>query len=276
MNVFGFLQGIDRRLIYALLALTIIIPLVKPVPLPMAISPETQDMWDYISGLPDGGVLWVGGDYSAASATELTPPGQICVRKAFEKGMKVILYSMWQTGAVQNHGWLKAIADEMGKQYGVDWVDLGWKPQSLMTLRGMTDDIITAAGDADFNGAKLADMPLIQTCKALKPEYVAGILDLSSGDPGATGYVSSVIEPVKLTMVVACTAVSSPGFMPYLRAGQFSGMSNGLSGAAELETLAKAPGKATSGIGAQAFAHALIILLVVAGNVGYLAKRRAG
>lgn len=275
MNVFRVLQGIDRRLIYALLALTIIIPLVKPVPLPLAISPETQQMWDYVNALPNGGVIWIGGDYSAASATELTPPGQIVARLAFDKGMKIILYSMWQTGAVQNHGWLQAIAEEKGKVYGTDWVDLGWKPQSLMTLRGFTDDIVTAAGDADFNGAKLSGMPLIQTCKALRPEYVAGILDLSTGDPGATGYVSSVIEPVKMTMVVACTAVSAPGYMPYVRAGQFSGMSNGLSGAAELEKLAGTPGKATSGIGAQAFAHALVILLVVLGNIGYLAKRRS-
>lgn len=274
MNFFDVLQSIDRRVIYILLALLIAIPLLKPIPLPLAISPETQQCYDFLNGLPDGGVLWVGGDYDSGSATELTPVGVAACRLAFKKNMKIILYSMWNTGAGQNHAWLEAVANEMGKVYGTDWVDLGWKAQAAYTLRGMTDDIATAAQGTDYKGTPLDSLPLMQQVKALTTEYVDGILDLTTGSPGGDTYLNYVIEPKGVPTTVAVTAVSSAQYMPRVRAGQYKGMTNGLAGAAEFEKLAGTPDEATAGIGAQAFAHALIILLIVLGNIGYVANRR--
>lgn len=274
MNIFDVMQSVDRRVIYVLLALVIAIPLLKPIPLPLTIAPETQQCFDFLNGLPDGGVLWIGGDYDSGSATELTPVGIAAAKLAFKKNMKIILYSMWNTGATQNHNWLKAVADEMGKQYGVDWVDIGWKAQASYVLRGMTDDIVTAAQGTDFEGNSLASLPLMQQVKALTPEYVDGILDLTTGSPGAATYLNYVIEPKGVPCTVAVTAVSSAQFMPNVRAGQYKGLTNGLSGAAEFEKLAGFPGKATAGIGAQAFSHALIILLIILGNIGYVVNRR--
>lgn len=274
MNFFDVLQSVDRRVIYILLALMIAVPLLKPVPLPLSIAPETQQAFDFVKGLPDGGVLWVGGDYDSGSATELTPVGKVVVSMAFEKNMKVILYSMWQTGQTQNHDWVAEIADAKGKVYGTDWVDIGWKAQANYALRGMTDDIATAALGVDYNNTPLTDLPLMQQVKALSPEYVSGVFDITTGTPGADTYLAFVIEPKKVPTALAVTAVSSAQYMPRVRSGQFKGMTNGLAGAAEFEKLAGMPGKATAGIGAQAFSHALIVLLIVLGNIGYVVNRR--
>jgi hypothetical protein len=50
----------------------------------------------------------------------------------------------------------------------------------------------------------------------------------------------------------------------------------GLRGAAEYEALLGRRGVATAGMDAQSATHALIIVLILVGNVGYLASRRRG
>lgn len=273
MNIFDRLQSIDKRILYVLLFFAIAFPLVNPVPLPMAIAPPTRAAYEWMKSLPDGGVLWVGGDYSASSIPELTPAGKAFVRMAFEKNMRVIHFTMWNTGANIMNAWLTDVAAEYNKQYGVDWVDIGYKPNATAILRHMTSNIIEAAG-TDFYGTPLADLPLMQEVLALSPEYVDGIVELSTGSPGSATYLTYVVEQKGIEMVVACTAVSAAGDMPYFLSGQFKGLLNGMAGAAELEKLSGHPDKASASLGAQSFAHALIILFIILGNIGYIVNRR--
>jgi hypothetical protein len=46
-------------------------------------------------------------------------------------------------------------------------------------------------------------------------------------------------------------------------------------GAAEYEILVNHPGKAVAGMDAQSFAHVLIVLFIILGNVGYVLAGKA-
>jgi hypothetical protein len=62
-------------------------------------------------------------------------------------------------------------------------------------------------------------------------------------------------------------------FYPFLSAGQMVGLLGGLKGAAEYEMLIDKPGMGQRGMDAQSVCHLVIILLVIAGNVGYFMRK---
>jgi hypothetical protein len=65
----------------------------------------------------------------------------------------------------------------------------------------------------------------------------------------------------------------APGYYPFLDSGQMQGMLVGAKGAAELEILVDRPAKASRIMNVQSWAHLLIILLIVIGNLGYIFTR---
>ena len=63
------------------------------------------------------------------------------------------------------------------------------------------------------------------------------------------------------------TAISQPGYGPYLQTNQLKGLIGGMKGAAEYESLIKQPGKGTSGIDALNLAHLLVLILILTSNI---------
>ena len=60
MKVFDVLASIDRRYIFVLIALTVIIPLLRPLGMPVFVTHEVQSVYDYIEKIPPGSAIIVG------------------------------------------------------------------------------------------------------------------------------------------------------------------------------------------------------------------------
>jgi hypothetical protein len=71
------------------------------------------------------------------------------------------------------------------------------------------------------------------------------------------------------------TAIQAVLIYPYYQAGQIPGFLGGLKGAAEYEKLIDHPGMGIRGMDAQSIAHALMLLFILVGNIGYFFSRRA-
>ncbi len=61
---------------------------------------------------------------------------------------------------------------------------------------------------------------------------------------------------------------------PYLQAGQLDGLLGGMAGAAEFEKLTGHYDKATTFIKSQSFAHAVVVIFIIIGNVAFFRSRR--
>jgi hypothetical protein len=267
------LQNIDRRWIYLIMAIAIIVPLMKPMGLPIKTGEEAKTVYNEIAKLQAGQVLWLAGDYAPSSSPELDPMCVAVLHQAFRQNLKVVIYCMWEDGAMLVQGITEKVAAIHNKQYGVDWVNIGWKAQAVTVLRNMTDGIANAAL-TDIKGTPLTEIPLMKTVKKLDKDNVAFIFDLTTGNPGAADYLARVSEPKGVPMSVGCTAVSATGFTPYVRSGQYRGMLNGMRGAAEMEILVKVPGAAIKGMDAQSLGHFVILFFIIVGNLGYLLTRK--
>jgi len=267
------IQSIDQRIVYVLLALSVIIPLFSPIGMPISINPDlTQKFYDFVENLPAGSIVWMGPDYSPGSSAELDPQLAAAFRHCMMKGHKVVIMSMWEQGAMLARNVVDPIAKEMGKKYGEDYVNLGYKPGREAALRAMVADVWAGSAGVDINGTKLGDLPLMAQVKKLDT-CIAVCIDYSSGSPGDGDYRQYVTNPQGIPLLTGQVAVQVPTRLPIMRSGEMKGLIPGLRGAAEYEKLINKPGVATQLMDAQSMAHVVIVLFMVLGNIGYVAMR---
>lgn len=263
--------NIDRRIIFTLIFAAVIWPLVQPMRLPIDVSPPVQSLYDAIEAVPPGSIVMLAGDYSADTMPELQPMVDTFTRHAFSRDLRVIVACLWPESPPLVERAMTPIAEEFGKEYGTDYVSLGYMAGGTVTLLGMGASIPNTF-PSDYSGTPVREIPLMREVQNF--DDIALVMEVSAGTPGTREWVQQVHSRFRVTLVSGVTAVSAPNFYPYVQSGQLVGLLGGLKGAAEYETLVGVPGNATSGMDAQSVVHTLIVLFILLGNLAYFLSRR--
>ena len=269
----GRILSLDRRFIFILIGLVILIPLLYPIGLPVRVSAEAQRVYDYIERLPEGARMVVSLDYDPASKPELQPMTVAILRHAFRRKLRLIGLTLWPTGTSMAESELTRIGQEFGKVYGQDYVFLGYAPGEANAILSMGQDLY-AAFPTDYYGTPTPTIPVLNAIRSLQD--VAYVFSLSAGFPGLDTWYVYGKEKYGFELGGGSVAVSVPKFYPLLNTGQIQGLLGGLRGAAEYETLLDRPGKARAGMDAQSATHFLIIGLIVVCNGLYFLSGRTG
>jgi len=272
MNLFDRLKNIDRRIIFVLIALSVLIPILIPVRLRIRVSPPAQSLYDAIDQLPPGSNVLMAFDYGPSTMPEVYPMTLAILRHAFSKDLKVIAMALWPEGASIAQDAFRTVAeDEFHKEYGVDYINLGFKAGGLIVIQAMGTSI-PAIFPTDQAGRAVEEFPIMEQVENF--DDIEIIVDLSAGDPGIRSWVMIAQARYHKKVGAGCTAVSAPAFYPYLQTGQLVGLLGGLMGAAEYETLVKHPDSATRAMPSQALSHAVIIIFILIGNITFFVERR--
>ncbi len=270
----GFdIQRIDRRIIFVLVLVAVVIPLIVPLGLPIDVSPPVQSLYDTVDALPPGTIVMLAGDYSPDTVPELQPMTLAFLRHAFKNDLRVVVTCLWPASPPLVEAALTPLAEEFGKEYGVDFVNLGYMTGGPVTILGM-DNSITKTFPSDYYGTPVGEIPLMDEVGSLAD--VALVMEVSAGTPGTREWVQQAVSRFSVTLGSGTTAVGAPNFYPYVSSGQLVGLLGGLKGAAEYETLVGMPADATKGMDAQSIVHALIVVFILIGNVAYFLSKRPG
>jgi hypothetical protein len=266
------MEKVDRRYIFLAILLVILVPLLVPIGLPIRVSREVQSAYDAITKIPDGSKVYLAADYDPGSMPELQPMTLATLQHLFSKNCKVIGACLWPGGPPLLEDALVKVGEErFGKKYGLDFVNLGYKPGNEVVMVSVGRSI-PATFPADFYGTPVDSLPIMHGVRNLHD--VAIVVNISAGYPGTKEWVQQVQSRYHVTLVAGCTAVSAPEYYPYFQSGQLSGFLGGLAGAAEYEILVGKPGTATRGMDAQSLGHIAIIIFIILGNVLYFAKKK--
>ncbi len=265
------LERLDRRWIFLMVGLLVLVPLLAPLDLPLYVSPPVQAYHDAIAKLPDGCTVLVSCDYDPASRPELVPMTETTLRQLFDKRCKVVATVLWNGGAGLVDQVLRGVGAEKQRVYGVDYINLGYKAgnEAVMVLMGQG---IASAFPRDNSGLPTRGFPIMREVHDYSSFPL--LVSISAGYPGTKEYVQQVQGRFHIPMVAGVTAVSAPEFYPYLQTGQLRGLLGGMAGAAEYEKLRREKGTATQGMDAQSMAHVFIALCIVLGNVVQWTRRR--
>jgi hypothetical protein len=261
---------IGRKTIFALLTLAVGGALLLKVGLPIGISPSTQNVFDQIESLDSGAVVMMSFDHEASSLPEVGPLGAAVADHCFRRGIKVVGLALFSEGTAAGYELLGDRAGRAGRQYGTDWIYLGFRPQYTAAILGMGESIADVFA-SDYSGSPVNSLSLGREVSSYDDvDLVVSVADGSM----PTYWVEFAQARYGQRVIAALSAVMVTSFLPYLEAGQLDGIVSGFRGAAEYEQLLGAPGAGVRGMDAQSAAHGLIALLIIWGNIEAWRRRR--
>jgi hypothetical protein len=286
MNIQKWLY-IDRRIIYLLVAIGALIPIIRPIGLPVVPSEPVRGLFDRIEELGTGDAVMLSFDYGPSSEPELNPMAAAIMRHLFMRDVKVIVVAIFPLGGVSMAiREVDRISREFDLEYGVDYVNLGYKDGGQAPMKAMGVSIRDVF-PADVEGTSTDGMPLIDEVQNYSD--VAVVVSLATGIIGEW-WANLVNAQFGVDVGVGCTAVSAPKYYAYLRAGQMIGLLGGLKGASEYEKLLtdqyplaketyehpdEAKRAAMMGMDVQSIVHLIIIAFIIFGNAMYFMTRKA-
>jgi hypothetical protein len=246
-------------------------PLIFKFPMPIPISPETVTLHERVEAIPDSSTIILTFDYYPSTLAETEPMSVAALKQCWRKDLKIITLSTVGLGGPSIADRVMAtMAEQFGKVYGVDYVNLGYKANYQAVLLGLGKSF-RSIYPTDFYGTPLDSLPIMQGIDNYEGvEFIFIVSDNTIVD----FWVGLVNAQYGTEMGAGVTAVMAPKFYAYVRADQLVGLLGGMKGAAEYEELVGVKGMATAGMGAQSLVHLMIIFFIIMGNIAYFIGRR--
>lgn len=270
-----FLQNIDRRILYVIVAAVVSVPLViMPNYHPKHIFEEVKSAYRTIDNMPSDKVAFLSTVYSGSTEAENGEQLKAIMNHLFRNNRKLIIISWDTAGDKLTYDLACSISAKYNKKYGVDWVHLGYKIPNFQTLlRGFGTDFCNTFKN-DRNGTPLNEIPL---CKNVRNAKDIGVICDITPSNTLESWIAYFSEPYKVPLVYCPSAVLAASAYPYLDSGQIKGMLNGVIGASQYEVLInqdKTPTKAGAMSLSLSLAHILILLFILIGNIAFFIERR--
>ena len=282
-KIFILLGSLDRRIIFLIVGLSVLIPLIQPewVNFPIRPTPESQIVFDEINNLNEGDKVLLSFEYGPSTKPEIHPMAIAILKHLYAKNIQVYGFALWPDGNFMSTEAFSEVSDDYDKKYGVDYVNLGYKPGGEAVIKGIASDIRTLY-PVDLQGTSINDIPMMKD--VVNIEDFDFVFSLSAGYPGSKEWVQYACDPKNIPLSTGCTSIQVTDIMPYVENDQIRGILAGMPGAAEYESLVEAelqkmeiagkPGEASGMMAAQSIAHVVIVLFIIFGNISYFITRK--
>ncbi len=292
-NIFIKLGQLDRRFIFLLIALSVLIPLIKPgwVNIPIKTTSNSEIVFKQLNNLNKGDKVLVSFEYGASTKPEIHPMSIAVLQHLFSKGIKVYTVPLWPEGLMMaKYAIEEVVASNLFNiKEHTDYVSLPYKAGGEIIIRGIATDI-RSIFTQDVNNVLLDNIPIMDGVN--KVTDFDFVFDLSAGVPGNAEWVQFACDEHNVPLSSGCTSIMVTDAIPYVESGQIRGILAGMPGAAEYEQMVfkylnniedskylnkdiqVIPGKATSRMSAQSIAHLLMVIFIVLGNISYYLIRR--
>ena len=289
------LGNIDRRIIFLLIGLSVLIPLIKPdwVKLPIKIDNNTKIVFNSISSLNEGDKVLLSFEYGASTKPEVHPMAVALLKHLFSKGIKVYIVSLWPEGPIMAKLAMDEIIDSklFNIEDGADYVMFDYKVGGFIVIKNIADDF-RGIYKQDYNKNSIEKLEIMKGVYSVKDfDFV---FDFSAGVPGNAEWVQYACDPKDVPLSSGCTSIMVTDAIPYVESGQLKGILAGMPGAAEYEKMVYdllndelnnnnkyinqdviiSKGKAFSRMSAQSVAHILMVFFIVLGNLSYYYERK--
>ncbi len=279
------LTRIDRRIIYLVLAVVVILPLVFPRVLKVRAMTPVEKLFEAIDDTPSDKAIMLDCSYAPQIKPEIEPMTIAILRHAFTRRHKVLVLCLYvqmlglaQKALTQVVGEFNSVATTHVDSivYGRDYVFLGWTPPPIIPILGMGESIV-GVYPVDYYGNQTDTLELMREIKNYND---ISILVALSGSSIPKTWAAYAQNRFGVRVGVGCTAVSGADFYTFYQTGQFTGLMVGMKGAAEYEELVDSrlnvEGRrlASEAMPSLTYAHLVIIIFIVIGNIGFFYTRR--
>lgn len=282
------------------------------VKVPNKPTPPTKDLYKTLMSIPEGSTVFVQSDWTLGTRGESGGQMDVLLNCLMERNVKFAVFTIADVQAPQvARDWIARV-NEQRKAAGKreykrwsDWISLGYFPNGEGTLNSFGTDLLAAISskkdvNEQFRLQKVMESPVLQNVKGIGDVSLYIVVT-------ASGSINTAIERLyqKVPLAGMVTGVMGPEAQVYYATKQLVGLSVGLKGVLDMETMSKyginvpdssgvkvvddpsyseIKGFVDPKIGKQGEKYyptlhgvlTLMILAVIAGNVGMLLTRKAG
>ncbi|MBL7033268.1 MAG: hypothetical protein ISR91_03910 [Candidatus Delongbacteria bacterium] len=280
MNLLDKFLILDRRWVFLLMALAIIIPLLLNITLPFTPDKAVEAIYNELETLEPGTRVLVSCDYDPGSKPELQPFAVALFYYLFTHELSPVITCLWPgapplvESALLEVTAMLALDGRAAPLNHIDYVNLGYKQGAQFVMLSMGSDM-RGTFPLDYTGTPIDEIPVMDGIENLNSFDL--FVEISAGSAGTKEWVQTVQGRYDLRLAAACTAVMAPDCIPYLQANQLFGLAGGMKGSADFEKLVYDGtdyiGQATIGMNAQSFGHLVIIIFIILGNIAFFATR---
>ncbi len=271
-NPFAHLDAIDRRFLYGVLLLIVIVGLLVPIPLPLAVGPQARGFYEAIEKADPSKIAVVSTLWSASTQGENRPQTSVILQHLMRRRLRFALIAF---GDPQSTTLAQELAEELAREhnyvYGKDWVNWGFRADIAGTLKGMVRDINETIKRDSIEKKPLEQFPVMKGVHNVKDVSVIAEVSASGN---YVSWLGLVVGTTDAPFCYAPTSVMAPELYTYLDSGQMKGMLFGIKGAAEYERLLGVNGFTTRAITPVSLSLVLLFVLIALGNYGMYKGRK--
>jgi hypothetical protein len=273
-TIWDKMGSIDYRYVYAITIILIIIPVVKPLGIPMMTTKTALDYYNAIDTLPADSVVAVSMGGGFGTLDELESAFLATWRVLFQRDLKVVFYSTSADGPLifDYHFGEKVKPENYGKVYGEDYVRLGYNPLGEPGEASFALSI-RSVYTTDYQGTQLDDIPLMQNIDS--HEDIDLMIYIHTACTSVEIVVRQWIVPYNqptLTITLGCCGPMTSPYYP----GQIIGFLSGSGPGAELEIIGNVPGPGALINDAKNLGIIGLLIFLILGNASYWGKRLTG
>lgn len=274
---FEKLMRIDRRVIFLVAALVVIIPTLVPLGLPTYVTRHTQSLFNAIEKIPPNSQpLLLVFDFEPSLMPELYPMTIAVLRHCFARNIRVIGITLYAAGAGLGEMAMHSVAKEYGKESGIDYAYLGYKPGTTAVILSLGENIHKTF-PSDYYGNPVGELRIMD--RVHNYQNIPLVVDVGGGR-SPSWWIAFAGARYHVRLGIGVTAVLAADYYPFLQTGQVVGILSGLKGASEYEELLRQHNlsdrqrKASQGMEAISLGHLVIIGFIILGNLAYFGRKK--
>lgn len=273
------LQSLPRQWLYIILIICASVPLFFSLKVPGEVRKMTRDFYDELMKLKAGQTILIESDWTKSTRGESVGQFESLLKILMRKKVKFVIYGIDpQSPQVADDTVVRINEQEKaGYKLGQDYVNCGYFPNAEGLNQSLGTDLRKAFESRYSGGMRAIDTPVLKPYKKIEDIPLLVIVTASKSFNIAIERLNT-----KVRMLAMVTGVMVPESQVYYASEQIKGLSGGLKGVYDIETLMEKdfPGMDNKGKGMGYFPTlhvvlGLMILAVIIGNIGmFLARRR--
>lgn len=271
-SIIDRLDNLNPQIIYIILFFLVAFPLLRPFGLPVPITQYTRDVYNLVEDLPPGSVVYFSPNYGPAGDPTFGSAARAIAQHIFNRPLKVIFMAYVVEGPLMIDHTLERIDIPADKEYGVDYVNLGFIAGLETAMASIADDVHNAFPN-DVYGTPIEEIPMMQDIKN------GGDIDLIISFSGDGNNFESHMRQFQTIYGTKIAVVLYGIMLPQLTMyypHNIMGIINGLKGGAEYEYLINKPGFGLASMDGQSSSHLMILAFMILGNIAYWVKKQQG
>jgi hypothetical protein len=266
-DLYKWMATYDKRWVYVWLFVLVLVPLMRPIGMPISVSGGTRQYYNEIDSLQEGDIVFDSWNMEFSGYMELKP-GVLATHKMFiEKGVKLcIAFGHFEGVAIPPvvFGELQSYLDRYDYTEGEDYIIIGYVLPNEAAVAALSQDFHGNVR-VDWKGESIEGTFLDQIENAgdfaLINDYTTGL--------ATTFQIRHMVLTYGTPMAVNSIGVSVPGHLANLDAGLITSLLQSTRGGAELEFLIGVPGPGLKSMDAFTLGHYMLIVFILIGNVGH-------